>query len=425
MTPPDQRTFSLGASAGIALPAPRITTTRFLAILLIVGGRPALAQEAVVSPHGPLANKCLDCHRDDGWRPARIGPTFDHKAVGFALLGAHGSATCLSCHQDLTFANAPTRCVQCHMDVHRGELGSACGTCHVERAFLDRSRMIQMHQTSRFALEGSHRGVDCESCHPPVGQGGLQYVGRSTRCESCHIGQYAAARNPDHQSLGFSRDCERCHRAFQWPAVRYDHSVSGFPVTGAHRALACVQCHPDFRYTLGTSTCVSCHQNKYDQTTAPNHAQAQFPTDCASCHSTAAWDTPFNHSRFRFPLTGAHLNSPNGCMDCHADGVYKNKPTTCESCHLTNFNSASSPDHKKLGWPTTCTTCHAGAGNTLTWDSGVQLPTQYHSMFNVNHQGAGGQCTQCHTTTTYSQSTCSRHHHPPSCTYLNERGCGD
>ncbi len=416
---PCSRPPAATASPRWARPLPAIG---LLLGLLGAIARPGAGQEVTTSPHGRLENDCADCHRDDGWRPLLTRPRFEHKATGFPLLGAHGSANCRGCHAELSFANAPTRCAGCHQDVHRGELGESCGTCHVERSFLDRGRMVQLHQTTRFVLTGTHRAADCESCHPRAGQGRLQFVGRPTDCQSCHVAQYSAARNPDHQAAGFSLACDRCHAVTFWASARFNHSSGGFPLTGAHRALACEQCHTGNVFNGAPSTCVSCHQADYDQTTAPNHAQAQFPTDCAACHSTRAWDATFDHSRTGFALTGEHRTT--SCQQCHGDGVYNGKPTACEGCHLPDFTSAANPNHQQLGWPTTCTTCHSGSKNTAGWDQGVNLPRQYHSMFNVDHKSANGRCDRCHNPPVYQPAFCTDCHRA-SCTFQNQGGCDD
>ena len=57
----------------------------------------------------------------------------------------------------------------------------------------------------------------------------------------------------------------------------FDHSATAFPLTGAHRAVACQQCHGDGVYHGKSAVCVSCHQADYDRTTDPNHRTAQFP----------------------------------------------------------------------------------------------------------------------------------------------------
>ncbi|MEZ4892895.1 MAG: hypothetical protein R2778_07735 [Saprospiraceae bacterium] len=44
----------------------------------------------------------------------------------------------------------------------------------------------------------------------------------------------------------------------------------------------------------------------YNQTTNPDHEQAQFPTDCVLCHTETAWvPSTFDHNAI-YPFTGAH-----------------------------------------------------------------------------------------------------------------------
>ena len=391
-------------------------------LLLASLAGPLLAQETTTSPHGALQNPCSDCHGEDGWRPARVAPSFRHDAFGFRLAGAHAGASCAACHADLTFSTTPTQCATCHQDVHRGEFGDQCGQCHTERSFLDRARMLERHQATRFLLVGVHRAADCESCHTPAAQGKLQFVARGSECQDCHASAYAAATDPDHLAVGFPRDCARCHAETRWQAARFNHAGSGFPLTGAHRALVCEQCHVGNQYGTAGAACVSCHQDDYDQTTAPSHSQVQFPTDCAACHSTRAWDATFNHAGTRFPLTGAHIAAT--CQGCHDDGVYSGKPTACEACHLPDFNAAVTPDHRQLGWPTTCTTCHTGSQNTAGWDRGIDLPRQYHNMFSVDHEDANGRCDKCHDPPVYRPATCTDCHRA-SCSFTSQRGCDD
>ncbi len=535
------------------------------ALLLVT---PALtAQQRTSSPHGTLSVPCTTCHRAEGWTPVRINRSFDHGKLGFPLQAAHSTASCRACHQTLDFKGTPSTCASCHTDVHRGELGADCSTCHTSRSFLDRGTMIKAHQTTRFPLEGSHLAVDCTTCHTPTGQGRQQFVSRGTECVTCHEQNFVAAKNPDHIAGGMPRDCVNCHSSTTWTRGRFNHDASGFPLTGAHRATACLQCHVGSRYKGTPNQCAMCHQANYDQTTTPKHSTAGFGTDCATCHATSSWTTAFDHSKGQFPLTGAHraascsqchadgvyagkpttcvschqtdynttsdpkhtlpsypttclschttttwigatfdhnatqfpLTGAHGaatCMQCHADGVYAGKPTTCVSCHQTDYNtvvdpkhtlpsfpatcvqchttavwvpsswrhsstafqltgahvpaacnschingvykgtvnqcqschlsdytSAVNPNHVQYGWPQTCTTCHSGSANTQAWDVGVTLPTQYHTMFDLRHENARGVCATCHVTANLAQSTCSTHHHPPSCTFLNQGNC--
>ncbi len=355
---------------------------------LAMGALRLAAQETTASPHGELSMDCLECHRETGWRPVRIRPTFDHAALGYPLTAAHATAPCMGCHQTLTFTDTPARCAECHQDIHRGEVGEDCAACHTERSFLDRGRMIQQHQTTRFTLEGAHRAADCESCHPAQRQGMRQFVGRPLQCDGCHAAQFAAAQSPNHVTAGFSRDCQTCHASTNWNAARFNHDRGGFPLTGAHRSVACDQCHLNNQYSGAPVACVSCHQADYDLTTAPAHGAAQFPTDCASCHGTRSWNTPFDHGKTGFALTGAH--KATACEQCHGDGVFSGKPTTCVACHQADYDNSTNPDHQASSFPTDCEACHT----TLQW-----LGATFNhdaTSFALTGQHRVTTCEQCH-----------------------------
>jgi DnaJ-class molecular chaperone len=212
---------------------------------------------------------------------------------------------------------------------------------------------------------------------------------------ACHLPQYQAAKNPDHAAGGFSQDCAPCHTATAWATARFNHDASGFPLTGAHRAATCTQCHGDGVYTGKSTACVSCHQQDYNGTSNPNHGTSGFNTDCTTCHTTVNWT--FDHARTPFPLTGAHIAAT--CQQCHGDGVYVGKPTTCVSCHQANYDATSNPIHSAAGFPTTCQTCHT----TSTWAGA----TFNHTWFPMSHGGAR-QCSDCHTSSTdYSVFSCT------------------
>jgi hypothetical protein len=243
--------------------------------------------------------------------------------------------------------------------------------------------------------------VDCESCHTPAAQGRLTFVNRSTECVQCHRDAYQAAKNPDHVGGGFPSDCNQCHSTATWPGARFNHATTRFPLTGAHRAVQCQQCHGDGVYRGKNPACVGCHQADYDRTTDPNHRTAQFTTECATCHSTTSWSgATFDHSGTAFPLTGAHRAV--GCQQCHGDGVYHGKTTACVGCHQADYDGTTDPNHRAAQFPTDCTGCHG----TTTWDDA----TFDHSTTAFPLTGAHGTvaCQQCHVNGVFSgtSTTC-------------------
>lgn len=360
----------------------------------------AAAQQTTRNPHGKLEEECTLCHSSEGWVPAHVSAAFDHSRRGMALVGAHAQAACRSCHVSLDFRGVASTCTSCHKDIHRGELGNDCSRCHTSRSFLDRSIMVRAHQQTRFPLGGSHLTVDCEACHQPAPQGQLAFVNLPTQCVDCHRTQYLATRNPDHVTGAFPTDCNQCHAPTIWTSARFNHDASGFPLTGAHRAISCAECHGT-TFTSKSTACVSCHQQDYDATTNPNHAAGSFPTTCTECHSTVSWSgASFDHSRTGWPLTGAHKTVT--CLQCHGDGVYAGKSTACASCHQQDYAGTTNPAHAAAGFPTTCQDCHT----TTAW-SGA---TFNHTWFPYPHRTAT-RCVDCHTNPSdYSAFVCTNCH---------------
>lgn len=390
---------------------PAGTLRRWLAhaLVLVTAGTVGVQAIAAVrakvdNPHGDLKEECSTCHSAEGWKPARVQASFDHgRRSGFALTGAHASADCMSCHTSLDFKHSDTQCQSCHTDPHRGEMGADCAHCHSARSFVDHSAMLRQHQMSRFPLTGSHAALECESCHRPSAQGRMQFVNTQADCQGCHMPDYRATRAPDHVAGGYPTDCTQCHATLTWSTARFDHDRSGFPLTGAHRTTACVQCHGDGVYRGKPTACFACHQADYSNATAPNHVQAQLPHECANCHSTTAFRPAiYDHNNTQFPLTGAHAGAT--CNQCHGDGVYQGKSTACESCHTPDYNATTSPAHSAAHFPLQCASCHNTAAWTpSTWDH----DSAYFPIYSGTHRGRWNNCSDCHTNNqNYQVFTC-------------------
>ncbi|MBK8005547.1 MAG: hypothetical protein IPK12_16895 [Gemmatimonadetes bacterium] len=379
------------------------------ALCLLLLAAPLAAQERTASPHGKLSVECAACHRPEAWSPLKARLQFSHAATGFPLEAAHATAECRTCHTALDFQGTPNNCATCHQDTHRGELGPDCGSCHTERSFLDQAKMQRAHDQTRFTLTGAHRAVDCVACHQPSAQGGLQFVGQSPECLSCHQPQFAAAKNPDHVQGGLPENCEQCHSSTEWDRGRFNHDEGPFPLTGAHRAVRCVDCHTTSHYSDAPTQCAGCHQADYDNTTDPNHAGASFPTTCLDCHGTTSWDgAAFNHDQSGFKLTGAHRST--ACDQCHVNNQYTGTPSTCLACHQADYDNTANPNHLAANFPTDCASCHT----TQQWlGATFDHDASFFKIYSGDHRGEWATCADCHQTpTNFGDFTClSCHEH--------------
>lgn len=359
-----------------------------LLFLLCLVAPVALAQ---VSPHGTMKIECRACHTTESWE-MRKDATFDHNKTGFPLAGQHKTIPCASCHAGLKFEATSSSCASCHEDIHRGELGEMCARCHSPQSWKV-TDMLQRHQETRFPLLGRHTGAECQACHERASE--QRFAGTPTTCIGCHREAYQTSRNPGHVAAGFPADCERCHQvtAQTW-SQGFDHTLTAFPLTGAHTATPCLECHRDQTFSSTPAECYACHREDYERTQNPNHVAANFPTECQTCHNTASWEEGlFDHNQTLFPLTGAHQQQ--SCAGCHADNVYAGRPSECMACHATQFNQTQNPNHVTAGFPQQCEMCHT----TMTW-SGATFD---HNATNFGLTGAHTttQCQACHINNNY------------------------
>ena len=119
---------------------------------------------------------------------------------------------------------------------------------------------------------------------------------------------------------------------------------------------------------------------------------SSFPTQCQTCHTTNAWrPATVDHSKTRFPLTGAHTRVD--CARCHVGGRYTGTPTDCYACHQANYASTSNPNHAAASFPTTCATCHT----TTAWKPATfNHDGPYFPIYSGKHRGQWSTCQDCH-----------------------------
>jgi NMD protein affecting ribosome stability and mRNA decay len=339
-----------------------------------------------------FSQTCQQCHTTVAWSPA----TFDHSTVGFPLTGAHATVSCTQCHLNNNYNLTTTACVSCHLKDFQGTTNpnhvqsgfpQTCEQCHNTTSWLNATFD---HSTTGFPLTGAHTTVACILCHV-----NSNYNLTNTTCVSCHLTDFNGTNSPNHVQVGFAQTCQNCHNTTSWLTATFDHSTTGFPLTGAHTALTCAQCHVNNNYSLTSAACVTCHLADFNSTTSPNHVQGGFPQTCEQCHNTTSWlNANFNHANTGFPLTGAHTTLQ--CTQCHVNNNYSLTSAACVNCHLADFNGTTNPNHVTSGFPQTCQNCHS----TTNWLGAVFDHAT--TGFPLTGAHATLMCTQCHVNNNYS-----------------------
>ena len=340
------------------------------------------------------AANCANCHTTVGWD----GASFNHSVTGFTLTGTHMSPNptpCASCHVNNNYTLNSTDCMGCHQSAWNStqtlggnvpnhvaagfpSTASACASCHPITTW---SAGQFDHSTTGFPLTQGHANVQCGLCHI---NGNYNLTIQPTDCgnSGCHLTTWQQTNNPVHSTSGAAfaaSNCAKCHTTAGWDAASFDHSITGFTLTGTHMSPSptpCASCHVNNNYTLNSNDCMGCHQSAWNSTqtlggSVPNHVAANFPTTasaCASCHPITTWSAgQFDHSTTGFPLTNSHQMAPAGkvtaCTQCHVGGNYSLSisPTDCgnSGCHLNTYQTANNPVHNPQGFPiANCSQCH-------------------------------------------------------------------
>ncbi len=362
-----------------------------------------------------LPTTCADCHTEAGWVPS----TFDH-SVYFPFTGAHVAISndCAACHTAGNYSNTPNTCAGCHLDDYTNSvnpnhtalgLPTDCESCHT--TVPDWQPATFPIHNDFWVLNGAHAAIanDCAACHNG------DYSNTPNTCAGCHLDDYNAATNPDHVANQFPTTCADCHTETGWVPSTFDHSVY-YPFTGAHIPISndCAACHTAGNYSNTPNTCAGCHLDDYTSSVNPNHVSLGLPTDCESCHTTAADWQPATfaiHDDF-WPLVGAHAVIASDCAACH-NGNYNNTPNTCYGCHATEYSQATNPNHATAGFPTDCTMCH---GQTAWEPSTFDHDNMYFPIYSGKHKDEWDQCVECHTIpnnySAFSCIDCHEHNDP-------------
>ncbi len=307
-----------------------------------------------------FSHDCTTCHSMNLWKPA----TFDHNKTNFQLVGAHKTTDCSLCHKNGQYKGLATDCFTCHQqDFSKtttpnhttAQFSHDCMTCHSMNSW---KPATFDHNKTNFQLVGAHKTTDCLFCHKNG-----QYKGTPSDCYLCHITNFNGVTDPNHVTGNFDHNCSACHTTTAWKPATFDHNKTNFKLTGAHVQTLCTKCHVGGKYAGTSSDCYTCHGTDYNNSINPNHATAKYPTDCNSCHTTAAWKpSTFDHTPF-FPINSSAKHRPgrwNLCSDCHTNPTSA-KVFSCITCHEHNKTEMDKEHSGKSGYSydsNACYRCH-------------------------------------------------------------------
>ncbi len=221
----------------------------------------------------------------------------------------------------------------------------------------------------------------------------------------------------------------------QQGTARFDHSKTGFALTGAHMTVECVTCHINGRLQGTPRMCVACHNGTVASGKPANHVPSMMP--CDTCHRNAVTfaNAPMNHVGITsncqschvgqsfygvapITMTANHIPTNNAdCVTCHrsfmsfAGAAYSHPASSagqCYSCHGTGTNGAlvASASHVPTG-AVSCDACHksTAVGGFSTFAMG----TAGHTAMGV---GVTSDCTVCHSGTYFGVVGKSATHTP-------------
>ncbi len=305
-------------------------------------------------------SSCEKCHTTESFKVTKFRHN-DATFASFALEGQHTRASCEGCHPRVTVERDTTRrykpvpqtCERCHADFHKGAFSdlsvagkrvTGCASCHVVDGW---SNAKFDHDSTGFPLRGEHQATPCKSCHLADFSSPIP-----STCAGCHRDSHAGR-------LGTG--CQQCHDEKSWQSAfgLEAHERTGFPLTGRHAVLPCIECHGEMRertFSRAPRACVACHQGDFNRTPtlSVDHVAAGVPTECNTCHQTFAW------SPARFPAHDSCFYISSGphagirCLNCHssltgfvANGTCSTNTAACTSCHA-HSEAATDPLHANL-----------------------------------------------------------------------------
>ncbi len=192
-------------------------------------------------------------------------------------------------------------------------------------------------------------------------------------------------------------------------ARNFDHTKTGFALTGVHMNPRCESCHISGVFKGTPKDCASCHTSGFRQARGNMVMPAKhLPTTaaCETCHNTRSFkEVKFSHVDVK-PGTCATCHNGTTAIGKHA--AHMPTQAACDTCHKsTSTWKSAKPDHSAFTATTNCASCH---GSTATGKSANHIPVaasvsclSCHTVtgwkptkFNHTQVAVAGQCATCH-----------------------------
>jgi len=322
-----------------------------------------------------LGPACSTCHVTDSFQKIDRR-RLDHDKTRYPLRGKHRSVECAKCHDEKSAWGKKPRfekCADCHEQAHAKEALLAgkpvdCDACHGVERFAPSTYTAVMHAGTNYPLEGKHRTVACQSCHPKMKGVAAEGLGpaavlmrpRHNLCTDCHEDPHRGRFGP-RGDRPYEKQCVACHSVDAFRPARFgldEHSRSAFPLERAHRSVPCLDCHEALR-ARGPATvsvsghvaapalemrerfarCSDCHETPHGKQFDDRGERG----DCDTCHGVDGFVPAggFDHVKLAaFALTGEHVGV--ACKKCHPERkgaggtrevVYRPIAHQCQDCH--------------------------------------------------------------------------------------------
>lgn len=268
----------------------------------------------------------------------------------------------------------------------------------------------------------------------------------SDKCLTCHTeiqGRIKSKKGYHVSKEVQGKDCATCHsdhhgKTFQivrFEPEKFNHTLSGFNLLGAHIKKKCKDCHVDkfiddkkikekeFTYLGLNPACAKCHADYHQNTLSQT---------CSNCHGNNSFKKAekFNHEKAKYKLIGKHQKVDcikchkieqkeekkfqiftgieyKACTNCHKD-IHENQfGKNCLQCHTEEsfhaIKGIQNFDHTKTKYKleekhliVTCKACHKKKyTDPLKYKKCTDCHADYHKNQFVKN-GVSPDCFACH-----------------------------